>query len=171
MYCYPMKPHPIKTLVSKVQIKLAFLFALSFLVASVSNAQNGSKAASAIITATVVTDMAGASRFEDMNFTSVKSNNTHQKLNSGSANNSAATFKIISNSYAYSVTLPASDILLTKNGSDDTMKIDSFHIVSAQALNPGEETLTIGAVLNVKAFQAEGNYTSETPVAVTVNYN
>ena len=150
-----------------------FLFAFSFFVFSAISAQkNSSGTASAIATATIVTDMAGASQFEDMSFTNVQSNNAHQKLASGSAVNSAASFKIVSNSYAYSVTLPANDVLLTKNGGADTMKIDSFTITSAQAAsNSGEEILTVGAVLNVNAFQAEGNYTAASPVAVTVNYN
>ncbi|HUS02304.1 MAG TPA: DUF4402 domain-containing protein [Chitinophagaceae bacterium] len=150
-----------------------FLFVFSFLVLSVANGQqNSTSTASAIATATIVNEMAGASQFEDMNFTNVQSNNADQKLTSGSAVNSAASFKIISNSYAYSVTLPANDILLTKNGSADTMIIDSFNITSTHATsNSGGEIFTVGAVLTVNAFQAEGNYTAASPVAVTVNYN
>ena len=148
------------------------LFAFSFLALQAAAQQNSRSTASAIATATIVTEMAGASQFEDMSFTNIQSSNTHQKLTSGSAVNSAASFRIISNSYAYSVTLPANDILLTKNGTADTMKIDSFNITSAKVnSNSGEETLTVGAVLTVNAFQAEGNYAAASPVAVTVNYN
>lgn len=177
LYCYPMKPQSIKTLnpLSKVQIaKHIFLFVLSFLVLSVVNAQqNKQETATAIVTATIVTEMIGATLFENMSFANIKSNQTsHKELNSTSISKGTASFNIIGNSYAYAITLPARDILLTKKGSTDTMKVGSFNITSTKAaLNSGEETLVIGAILNVNTFQTNGNYNSETPFTVTVNYN
>lgn len=156
----------------KMQILISpILFAFSFMIFSAANAQQNQNTASAYASATIVTEMAGASRLEDMNFDNIQSNSADQKVISDS-NNNPASFNIISDNYAYSITLPANDILLTKNGGVEKMEIGSFNVISTKAGSiGGEEMIVINAVLNVKAFQAEGNYSTETPPAVTVNYN
>lgn len=107
-----------------------------------------------------------------MNFAGIQSRAQSQKLYSASAANVSASFNIIGNSYAYSITLPVTDILLTKKGNDEAITIGSFNITSTKSgLNVDEQLIVLGAMLNVNAFQAEGIYTSKTPLTVIVNYN
>jgi hypothetical protein len=78
----------------------------------------------------------------------------------------AASFTISgSGSYTYAITLPSSVIITS--GSDQ-MTVDNF---TSTPGTTGTLTITIGATLNLVASQAEGTYTSDTPFAVTVNYN
>lgn len=75
-------------------------------------------------------------------------------------------------SYTYSITLPSTATTVTSG--TDNMTVDGFTSVPAVTgtLNAsGNQTVNVGAVLNVAAGQAAGTYVSGTPFTVTVNYN
>jgi hypothetical protein len=72
----------------------------------------------------------------------------------------------------YSVTLP-NEPLLVSNGPDN-MTVTVFESdppVTGTLNSLGNQTLNIGATLNVAGSQPEGHYISPVPFQVTVNYN
>lgn len=86
---------------------------------------------------------------------------------------SAAEFDVTgAANYTYSITLPSS-VTLDDNNSH-TMTVNTF--VSNPATTgtldgSGEQTIAVGATLNVAGGQAPGTYESDTDFQVTVNYN
>ena len=85
---------------------------------------------------------------------------------------SAATFTVTGESDAtYAITLPES-INISETGGTTTMTVDNFTSnpsgTGTLAAN-GEQTLSVGARLNVDAGQVAGDYTGE--FSVTVAYN
>ncbi|WP_212005279.1 DUF4402 domain-containing protein [Chitinophaga sp. HK235] len=76
--------------------------------------------------------------------------------------------------YAFGITLPGTDVILT-NGGGQTMHVSDFvsfpSVATGGTLVGGVHTLTVGGMLHVDANQAAGIYTSQTPFSVTVNYN
>ena len=75
--------------------------------------------------------------------------------------------------YTYSITLPSTDVTLTKAGGGATMLANSFTSFPSTVgtLNAsGEQTLKVGATLNVLGNQSAGQYISS-GFNVTVNYN
>jgi hypothetical protein len=85
----------------------------------------------------------------------------------------AASFTVTGTAgYTYSITLPSSDHTITSGVN--TMIVNTFTsdpTPTGTLDGSGEETLNVGATLNVSANQAAGVYTSGTPFDVTVNYN
>lgn len=85
----------------------------------------------------------------------------------------AASFTVAGVSgYTYNITLPSSALTIT-SGSN-TMTVTNFTSDPAGTnglLTGGEQTLNVGATLNVTAAQPAGTYVSGTPFNVTVNYN
>jgi hypothetical protein len=76
--------------------------------------------------------------------------------------------------YTYSILLPAAATTIT--GAGLPMTVDIFTSTPTVAAGgtldgTGNQTLLVGATLNVGANQAAGLYTSGTPFTVTVNYN
>lgn len=90
-------------------------------------------------------------------------------VNDGLANNPSIRryFK------GYSITLPATDVMLV-NSSGNTMKVSDFTSnTSTMGFNGflnGTGYLSIGATLHVSAMQGLGKYVSSTPFPVTVNF-
>lgn len=76
--------------------------------------------------------------------------------------------------YTYAITLPSTDLTITRQTGVETMIVNAF----TSSPTPtgtigagGTQTLTVGATLNVAAAQVAGVYVSGTPFSVTVNYN
>ena len=163
-----MEPSPIKTL-NKVQIAL-FLFALCFAGLSVNAQQNNQRTSSAIATATIISEMVGVDQFESMNFTDIKDNQSSRNNRNSMANQGNASFSVISDNYTYALTIPDEDILMTKKGCADTIRICSLSIVRDSS-HHGRDRHLIGGVLTVNTFEIDGYYKTENPLIVTVNYN
>lgn len=87
----------------------------------------------------------------------------------------AASFNVVGEgTYAYTVTLPTTNLTLTRNTGTETMIVNAFTSTpsgAAGALTGGAQTVTVGATLNVNGSQVPGVYVSGTPFPVTVNYN
>ena len=86
----------------------------------------------------------------------------------------AASFSVSgTGSYTYSITLPGTNLVLTRNTGTETMNVNAFTSAPSGtgALTAGAQTLTVGATLNVAGSQVAGTYVSGTPFTVTVNYN
>lgn len=86
----------------------------------------------------------------------------------------AASFTVSGTAgYTYAITIPTSDHTIANGGN--TMVVNSFTSdpsgTGTLDGTTGEQTLNVGATLNVSALQAAGVYTSSTPFEVTVNYN
>ncbi|HEY0611231.1 MAG TPA: DUF4402 domain-containing protein [Chitinophaga sp.] len=84
---------------------------------------------------------------------------------------SAASFTVTGeDAYTYSISLPAS---VTITSGSNSMTVNTFTSSPSPTglLTGGEQTLFVGATLNVAAAQASGTYVSSTPFNVTVNYN
>lgn len=93
-------------------------------------------------------------------------------LPSGSGTVQSAIFIVSGvNGYAYTITLPSAAITL----SDGThfMTVDNFTSIPSGSglLNPGSQTIYVGATLNINANQEAGDYESTEDFVVTVNYN
>lgn len=159
-----MKPHTFKTLniKKKVQInKPIVLFALSFLFLCGAKAQQPGNKAQAIASATIVSDMVGAEKSGDINFSS---------MNTGAASSTIsnnAFLNITGSNYAYSVSINAANIVVKKDGSNDTMEVGSISINSTG----GDQALAVTADIKIGENQLAGNYTSTEPLTVIINYN
>jgi hypothetical protein len=88
---------------------------------------------------------------------------------------SAAEFTVTgAPSYTYAITLPASVTLTRVGGGGDPMLVDAFtsNPSPTGTLNSsGQQTLFVGATVNVNANQLAGEYHSVNDFSVTVNYN
>ena len=74
--------------------------------------------------------------------------------------------------YTYSITLPSSPLTITSGSNTMTVTAFTSTPSGTGTLNSsGEQTLNVGATLNVSAAQPAGTYVSGTPFNVTVNYN
>lgn len=86
---------------------------------------------------------------------------------------SAASFDVSGEgSYTYSISLPTDDFLLFHSNSTDFIIVNGFksYPESTGQLSSGNQTITVGATLNVEAAQEVGLYQG-TGFEVTVNYN
>ncbi len=74
------------------------------------------------------------------------------------------------NLYTYSISLPSTDITLSDGGTN-TMTVNGFNdnLGGSSTGTSADQTLYVGATLNVGADQAVGNYTGT--FDVSVNYN
>jgi hypothetical protein len=74
--------------------------------------------------------------------------------------------------YTYSITLPAAATTITSGANNMTVNTWTSTPTPTGTLSAGgNQTLSVGATLNVAASQAAGTYVSGTPFTVTVNYN
>jgi hypothetical protein len=70
----------------------------------------------------------------------------------------------------YDITLPAGATTITSGAN--TMDVDTWTTDGTGTLDgSGQETINVGATLNVDPSQAGGTYTSGTAFTVSVNYN
>jgi len=162
-----MKPHRNKNLnySRKVHtVKYLFLCVLSFLILTGIKAQNPPNSAYATASATIVTEMAGIEKLDDINFANIHAVSKSRRINGNAALN------ITGSSYAYSITLSSEEITVKKNGSNVTMEVGSVTISLSEG-NTGDNTLEINAAINADNNQAAGAYTSTTPLTVIINYN
>jgi hypothetical protein len=94
---------------------------------------------------------------------------------------SAAEFSVTGQAnFTYSITLPAGATTISDGGTN-TMTVSTWTsnptvLAGGQLDGTGNQTLRVGATLNVAANQAPGDYSSEFaggsgPFTVTVNYN
>ncbi|MCX6249490.1 MAG: DUF4402 domain-containing protein [Bacteroidetes bacterium] len=86
----------------------------------------------------------------------------------------AASFSITgAPNYTYSISLPTSNIVVY-NGPNNTMQVNAFTSTPTPTGTLdgfGNQTLNVGATLNVAGSQNAGTYVTTTPFTVTVNYN
>lgn len=170
--------------------KIIFSFLAIVMVASFSNKVVAQATATATATATIVTPIAIA-KTVDMNFGNVAVTATPgtvilapagTRTTSGGVTLpvedgtiAAASFTVTGvDGYAYGITLPSDDYIITKTSSSETMTVNAFTSDPTGTegnLAGGTETLNVGATLNVAAEQAAGEYTNTTGFDVTVNYN
>ena len=75
--------------------------------------------------------------------------------------------------YTYAITLPATDLTITKATTLETMTVNAFTSTPTPTgtLTLGSEVVKVGATLNVGASQVAGLYENATGFEVTVNYN
>ncbi|GAB2769787.1 DUF4402 domain-containing protein [Salinimicrobium soli] len=85
---------------------------------------------------------------------------------------SAAAFEVTGQQgFSFSISLPEQDFILS-NGSDQLiLKNFTSNLQEKGFLPGGVAQVKVGATLEVKGRQLPGNYTSQAPMAVTVNYN
>ena len=84
---------------------------------------------------------------------------------------SADSFTVsASNTVSYTVTLPSSPITLSRDGSQDTLTVDSFASScsgSCSVGSSGSSTFTVGGTLHVPGGTSAGEYTGTYPVSIT----
>lgn len=135
------------------------LIAFSGLICMQLNAQKLQNVTYATASATIITEMAGAEKLDDIHLA-----NIFPGTISSSFNAITVPLKIINNDYAYSVSAPAK-ITTQKKEGPETIILDSFTInISAN------KTLKISCRAN-SSNAACGVYTSTSPVNVTIHYN
>ena len=166
------------------------LFIIFIAVAGFSVSSFAQVSANATSTATIITPIA-ITKEVDMNFGNVAVNSTAAgtvilapagtrtksggvSLPSTAGTVTAASFTVTGASgYVYAITLPSTDVILTRNTGTETMAANAFTSTPSATgtLTSGTSTLAVGATLNVSAAQAAGVYVSGTAFTVTVNYN
>lgn len=73
------------------------------------------------------------------------------------------------NNSSFTITLPITDVLLTRENGTETMVVNEFTHNSALALSPlGVATFSVGATLNLAIDQVSGEYHGA--FSVTINY-
>lgn len=96
------------------------------------------------------------------------------KLSDANSDTASAAVFIISGdiNYVYTITLPSSDYTLYKTPGESVI-INAFSSNSPVTglLTGGSRTISVGATLNIGAYQTAGIYTNSTGFDVTVNYN
>lgn len=175
----------------------AFQFIQNGTQAQVIRAQDGAFSYSSV-SCFIITPI-GITKVQDMNFGAIVSGNAgsvvlspdgnnllttgNVSLRSNQGNVTAAIFEVNdgmdgfngkSNSSAYSITLPTSDITLVSN-EGFTMRVSNFTSSPSSSgygtLTNGKGLLTVGATLYVNASQGIGKYVSSAPFPVTVNFD
>jgi hypothetical protein len=85
---------------------------------------------------------------------------------------SAAAFQITGQQgFSYSLSLPQGEFLLSSGKDEMVLKDFTSSLKENGSLTGGVAEVKIGASLNVKPNQTPGNYSSLTPMPVTVHYN
>ena len=164
-------------------------FALAVVILGFSAASFGQSTANAPTSATIITPIS-LNKTVDMNFgniavnasagtvilvpagTRTKTGGVTLPVVTGTV--TAATFTVAGEgSSAYSITLPATDLTITRVSGSETMTVNTFTSTpsSTGTLSGGDGTITVGATLNVAGSQVAGTYTNAAGFAVTVNYN
>jgi hypothetical protein len=167
--------------------KFVFLFACLFLmgIAAESVQAQNSATATANAAATIVTPITIV-KTVDLNFGAIVPSNQAGTVIVGNDNSisgtggvtlisqlgthSAAAFTVNGEAEAlYYVTVPASNVTLTKTSSSETMTVSTFYHSATGTLDEtGEEAFNVGATLTVAASQPAGLY--EGTFDVTVSY-
>jgi hypothetical protein len=83
-----------------------------------------------------------------------------------------ASFNVAGDSSAtYAITLPATNVTLTRSGGTETMSVTNFasNPSGTGQLTAGQQVLYVGATLNVGANQAAGSYIGTFDVSVDYN--
>lgn len=86
----------------------------------------------------------------------------------------AASFTVSGQAnYTYAITIPTGDLTIQNSTSDDMIvnEFASYPSATGVLSELGDQTLKVGATLNVSGLQPAGVYSSATPFDVTVNYN
>ena len=85
---------------------------------------------------------------------------------------SAASFEVTGQrGYTFAISLPEDQYLLS-NGSENIVIRDfTSNYDGTGLLAKGSQRISVGATLDVKPNQVPGNYISQNPLNVTVNYN
>ena len=163
-----------------------FFFAAS----STSNTASAQATATASASATIVTPIS-ISKTADMHFGNVAVSASAQgtvvlapagtrtatggvTLPATAGSPAAAAFTVSGEAnYTYAITLPSADIQLVNPSSVymDAGSFTSFPSATGTLSAAGNQTLTVGATLEVAAGQAAGTYTTTANFDVTVNYN
>jgi len=160
----------------------------TFMLAGIATGLHAQETASATATATIVTPISIV-KDVDMNFGNVavrstaggtvvlspagvrtKTGGVTLPLTTGTV--SAASFTVSgTGAYTYTITLPSTALTITSGAN--TMTVTAFTSTPSGTgqLTAGEQTLNVGATLNVATAQPSGVYVSATPFDVTVNYN
>ena len=169
------------------------LIALVFMIGTVFSS-NGQVNATATTTATIVTPIM-ISKTVDMNFGNIavgsiggtvvlspagsrtKTGDIVLTATAGTVTSASFTVTGMAD-YAYNITLPTTNVIITKATGSETMIVNSFvstpsanGILSAEFTNPASQIINVGATLIISPNQTAGVYVSNTPFAVTVNYN
>lgn len=173
-------------------MKKLFLFSLVLLGFSAGAFAQQTATASSIATATIVTPISIAHDGADMNFGNVSvspvTGGTVILATDGNRTStggvtlpaitgvvSAAVFTISGEiGYAYTISLPTTDYIITDPVSLDIMEVNNFISLPAegtQTLTAATQSLSVGATLNVGAGETSGVYTNATGFDVTINYN
>ena len=85
---------------------------------------------------------------------------------------SAASFEVTGQSgFTFAITLPQDQYLLTNGNENITIRDFTSNFEGAAILAHGSKRFSIGATLDIKPNQTPGNYVSQEPLNVTVNYN
>lgn len=146
--------------------------------------------ATATATSTIVTPLS-ITKTADMNFGNVAVNDDDGtvvlspaggrtpsggvSLPSTTGTVSAAAFTVSGQSgYTYGITLPSSNVTVTRQTGSETMIVNTFvsnpTVAAGGVLTGGTQTLYVGATLNVSGQQVAGTYASEN-FTITVIYN
>lgn len=161
------------------------LFALLLLNSFRVIAQHGSSA-SASVSVTIVSPI-GASKQNELNFGSFKSEAQPGNIIIGADNNrqavggivmnttgsaGPAVFTVYGSAFDYMVTLPQECVVVRKDGTE-TMRLCSFDIQSYPGIGDpnNKEQFAIGAMLSVNAHQSPGVYLPASPLEVVISYN
>ncbi len=164
-------------------------FFIMGIVAFNTSAQSPSASATAKVTATVVTPIQ-ITKTTDLSFgnivagtsrgtVKIETDNSHTLSGdvalptSSPGTITAAQFTVSGLPNAsYSIAVPAS-LIITRQGGTEIMVVDNITTTpttSGTLSENGEQTIKIGATLHVEANQAEGLYTNENGMKVTVAY-
>ncbi|MBP7675339.1 MAG: DUF4402 domain-containing protein [Thermoanaerobaculia bacterium] len=168
-------------------IALTALAAIAMLVPAGSAMAQSSTSANANATATIVTPIT-LTRTADLRFGEVVASTADGTvvITSGGAKSAtggvtalsglphgAAAFTVGGGANrTFSITIPTTDVTITKIASTETMTVNAFtsSLGSSGTLSSGgAATLNVGGTLNVGASQTTGNYSGE--FSVTVAYN
>lgn len=171
--------------------KLTALFVVLFAVAFTSNifAQNSATVADASASAKIITKITLANT-TPLNFGTIaqtvaggtvtlsaisdEASHSNSAANIQSSTETRAIFNVTGEvSSLYSISLPASNVTLTRTSGSETMTVNGFvtenSLTASQISAAGTDSFHVGAVLNVGANQVAGVYNGT--YAVTVSYN
>ncbi len=85
---------------------------------------------------------------------------------------SAAAFEVTGEQgFAFNITLPEREQVLTNGSETITIKNFTSNLGENRNLSNGSKTVRVGATLDINPNQTPGVYTSPAPMNVTVNYN
>ena len=90
----------------------------------------------------------------------------------GNSSVSAAAFEVTGEEgFAFSITLPKDEYVLTNGSESMIIKDFTSSLAEGGSLSAGSKVVRVGATLNVNPNQTPGIYNSPAPMNVTVNYN